>query len=135
MSAFNPGRAIVAGLVYFLLVFAAGFALGAVRTLFVAPRLGETLAVIIELPLMLVISWIACGAVLKRIDLPPQIFLRLLMGACAFEFLMIAEFALAHFAFSQSIDSFFAGLTRTPGALGLAGQIAFALFPLVRRAA
>ena len=135
MSAFNPGRAALAGFAYFLLVFAAGFALGAVRTIFVAPRLGETLAVVIELPLMLAISWIACGAVLKRVSIPPRVWTRLAMGACAFLFLMLAEFALAHFAFSQSLDSFLAGLTRMPGALGLAGQIAFALSPLVRRAA
>lgn len=46
---------------YASLVFAAGFVLGTVRTLWIAPALGHPLAVAAELPLMLAWSWVACG--------------------------------------------------------------------------
>jgi hypothetical protein len=47
-----------AGLVYFVLVFGAGFVFGVVRTLFVTPRLGATTAELLETPLMLVAIWL-----------------------------------------------------------------------------
>ena len=60
------------GAAYFALVFAAGFALGVVRVLVLAPRLGALSAVALELPLILTVSWIACGWVLKRFSVPPR---------------------------------------------------------------
>lgn len=45
-------RAAIAGLAYFAVVFAAGFALGVLRVLFAMPILGETVAVLFELPVM-----------------------------------------------------------------------------------
>jgi hypothetical protein len=48
-----------AGLVYFLLVFGAGFVFGVVRTLLVVPRLGAPRAELLETPLMLVAIWLA----------------------------------------------------------------------------
>ena len=46
-----------AGVVYFAVVFATGFALGTVRTLWLAPALGERRAELLETPFMLA----ACG--------------------------------------------------------------------------
>lgn len=46
-------------LIYFALVFGAGFAFGIVRTLLIAPRLGERLAELLEAPLMLVVIMLA----------------------------------------------------------------------------
>jgi hypothetical protein len=46
---------------YFAVVFGMGFLLGTLRVLHIAPRLGEEFAVLIELPLMLAISWVACS--------------------------------------------------------------------------
>ena len=44
------GVTIRSGAVYFAIVFLVGFALGALRTLVMAPRLGDTLAVLLERP-------------------------------------------------------------------------------------
>jgi hypothetical protein len=44
------GQAAKAGLVYVSAVFPAGFALGVLRVLLVAPRMGEVGAVLLELP-------------------------------------------------------------------------------------
>ena len=58
-----------AGLAYFAVVFAAGFVLGTLRVLVVAPHLGEIAAVVAELPIMLAVSWIICGWLLGRVAL------------------------------------------------------------------
>ena len=125
--------AIRAGLLYFLGVFAIGFALGTLRTLVLVPRFGALAAVAMELPLMLLASWWVCGAVLRRIRLPPERLLRLTMGVTAFLLLMGAELALAVWGFGQSLAAYRAGFAASAAQLGLAGQLVFALLPLVRR--
>ncbi len=54
-------RAVLAGVLYFGLVFALGFILGTLRVLVLEPRLGSTGAVLLELPVMLAASWLLCG--------------------------------------------------------------------------
>lgn len=121
-----------AGVLYFAIAFAAGFALGAFRVLALQPRLGETAAVLIELPVMLTICWVACGFIVRRLDVGGELSARLLMGAVAFSLLVSAETALGLVAYGRTIaeqaDAFFS----PAGALGLAGQVAFALFPVLR---
>lgn len=118
-------------IVYAAAVFAAGFVFGTVRTLWLAPQIGALAAVAVELPFMLAVSWLVAGAVLRRRPLPgmPQ---RLAMGAVAFALLMAAEALLAR-AFGQSPAAWLAALATPAGALGLAGQAAFALVPALRR--
>ncbi|MDQ7010342.1 MAG: hypothetical protein Q9M29_00840, partial [Mariprofundaceae bacterium] len=59
-------KALQAGIAYFAMVFAAGFMLGIVRVMLLAPNVGETLAVAIELPIMLAVSWISCSMLIDR---------------------------------------------------------------------
>ncbi len=54
-------RGLVAGAALGLVLLAAGTALGTLRALLVAPRIGEGPALAIELPLMLAIAWGAAG--------------------------------------------------------------------------
>ena len=60
----DPSRtvfpAIEAGALYAIIVFLIDFILGIIRVLLLAPRLGETTAVIIEAPIMLAASWFVC---------------------------------------------------------------------------
>jgi len=126
------GAAIRAGLAYAALVFAAGFVLGALRTLAIAPAAGELAAVALELPLILGLSWLACGAVLRRIAVAPQAGPRLGMGTAALAALLAAEVALSALAFGRGLAEWAASLARPAGALGLAGQGVFALFPWLR---
>jgi len=107
--------------------------LGTVRTLFVAPKLGEQLAVLIELPFMLGASWLACGWAVRRWHVAASPGPRLTMGAVAFALLMVAEVALWLTAFDRSLADYFRNLTTPHGLTGLAGQIIFALMPLFRR--
>ena len=123
-----------AGAAYFAIVFVAGFVLGTLRVLLLAPRFGELVAVMIELPLMLAVSWIACGWVLRRFQVPPRIAPRFSMGAIAFALLMLAEITLSVGAFGASMSDYLDELSTPHGLVGLAGQLLFALMPLARRA-
>ncbi len=64
-------RAVEAAVVYAALVFAAGFVLGVLRVLLLAPQLGALVAVLVELPAMLAIAWVACGFSLRRSAIRP----------------------------------------------------------------
>lgn len=121
-----------AATIYFALVFAAGFVLGTIRTIALAPYLGPALATILELPLMLLISWLACDWVVNRYAIAPHIKTRVSMGLIAFALLIAAETALGMLGFGRSLADQIAIYRETGPALGLAAQMAFALFPIVQ---
>lgn len=126
---------VLGGSSYFAIVFAAGFAFGTIRTLLVAPKIGETVAVALELPFMLAISWFSCRAVIRRFAVSDASVPRIAMGALAFALLMLAEALLAFLIFGRSLSEQGEAWMTTAGALGLGGQIAFAFFPLLQQAA
>ncbi|MEX5727030.1 hypothetical protein Ga0609869_000383 [Rhodovulum iodosum] len=126
------GRALKAGLAYFALIFAAGFALGTLRVLVLLPRMGEAVAVALELPVMLGLSWLAAGALIGRFAVPAGAA-RLAMGGAAFGLLMAAEVGVSVFALGRDIAGHFGHWATLPGAAGLAGQVAFGLIPWARR--
>ena len=129
----DAGASVRAGIAYFGLVFAAGFVLGTIRTLWLAPRIGAFGAVVIELPYMLAIAWFVCRWLVGRFAVGSTWTERLLMGVVAFVLLMIAELILTVAAFGGTVPGFMAALATPEGALGLAGQVAFAALPLVVR--
>lgn len=124
--------ALRAGLAYFLIVFAIGFGLGTLRTLVIVPRVGELVAVCLELPLMLGASWLVCRRLVRRVA--PAAAPRLVMGGTAFALLILAEFALAVLAFGQAPAAYAARLSSPAGLIGFAGQVIFALMPLIHHA-
>jgi hypothetical protein len=125
-------RPALAGLIYFLTVFAVAFGLGTIRTLAIAPRIGALAAVLLELPVMLAASWYFGAAIIERLAIAPRMSARLVMGGTAFALLMAAELALGVFGFGRGLSEQIALLLQTPGALGLAGQIGFALIPALQ---
>ena len=62
----GPPRALRLGLIYFSIVFCAGFLLGVLRTLWLAPWIGEQAAELIEFPVMLVVMVIAARRVVRH---------------------------------------------------------------------
>jgi hypothetical protein len=122
-------NAAVAGVLYFAVAFALGFLLGTLRVLVIMPWLGPVAAVLLELPIMLIASWVAAGRLVGRCRVPASAFDRLVMGAVAFALLMAGEFAVSHTMFDRTPAQHLATY-RTPEAqLGLAAQLVFALFP------
>jgi hypothetical protein len=103
------------------------------RVLVVAPRLGATIAVLAESPLILTASWFACAWCLRRFEIPPRGRERLAMGLLAFLLLMVVEAGLAVLAFGQTPAAWLAAFHTAPGAIGLLAQVAFGLVPVVQR--
>lgn len=124
-------RSVKAGLLYFFGVFCVGFVLGGVRIMLLMPTLGETLAVLVEVPLMLVLCWILCGRAISLHDVPRRWRERLVMGSTALLCLLFGEFLLAIVFFGQTASQFFASFLLAAGLIGLAGQLLFAAFPLL----
>jgi hypothetical protein len=125
-------RILPAALAYFGVIFAAGFVLGTFRVVVMIPRFGDLASVALEVPVMLALSWLVAGWVLRRWPVAGT-GARAGMGALAFAFLMAAEVALSVTLFGRSFGQFLAELATPHGALGLAGQIGFALMPALRR--
>lgn len=126
-------RATNAGLAYFAVVFAAGFAIGVLRVLFVTPRLGETVAVLFELPVMLALSWWVCRRLITRVGVSSALLARVVMGGVALVLLLVAEFGISMFAFGRALADHLQHYRELRTLLGLAGQIAFAAFPIIQR--
>jgi hypothetical protein len=123
-----------AGLVYTGIVFAFAFVTGVLRTLLLAQDFGLTpvVAVLFELPLILIVAWIACRGVLRRMQIPARVDRRLVIGVVALVATIALEFALAATMNGSSLAQFVADHREPEVMLGLIGQIAFAAFPLVR---
>lgn len=119
-----------AAFAYTLPVFAVAFGVGALRVTLVAPALGPLPAVALEVPLILALSWAVAGRVLERWPLADT---RPAFAILSFALLMSLELATA-LAFGQTPAQFLTAMTTPAGALGLAGQIGFALIPLIRQA-
>lgn len=122
-------RLIPAAALYFALVFAAGFVLGALRVFLLEPRIGEVPATFAELPVMLLVSWLAARHAVKVFRIEARLAARLGMGLLAFALLIGAEFGLGAAGFGRSLDEAAAEMLSPKGLIGLAGQILFALFP------
>jgi hypothetical protein len=121
-----------AGFFYFLGVFALGFVLGVLRTLFLAPYTGPVIAVLAEIPFMLLFAWYLCRMLVERLAIPPDISMRLVMGFVAFACLMTGELLTAIQLQDGRVADIFRMFDLPENRIGLAGQIAFALFPLIQ---
>ena len=126
-------RVLTAASAYFGIIFLLGFALGTVRVLITAPRLGVLGAVVLELPIILAASWLAARFCVARFAVGPHATQRLTMGTVAFCLTLAAEWALSVFLFRRPPGQFLALYVRDlAGAVGLGGQVLFALIPYIQ---
>jgi hypothetical protein len=117
-----------AGGLYFLIVFAAGFVLGALRAQVIAPALGPLAAVFVEIPVMLAISWWAAGrATGKNVSSPAA---ALAVGGLYFVLLQAGEAVLAFGMAGGDPKAMDALYGRIEAQIGLGAQALTALFPL-----
>lgn len=125
-------QAMKAGCLYFCAVFAIGFVLGVLRTVFVAPSLGETFAVAIELPVILSLAWVICRRLADRYAVKPRLADRLVMGGVAFFLLMLGELSISVLSGTRGLAGHLALYRQVAHLLGLAGQVLFGLFPVLQ---
>ncbi len=123
-----PCRAAAA---YFAAAFSAGFMLGTIRVLLIEPLVGPVWSVFLELPVMLVFCVLAARWIIDRFSVEPTPWARLRMGIAALILLVAAETFLGVFGFGVPVADQVAAYAGMRGVLTLAGQICFALIPLM----
>ncbi len=121
-----------AAFAYGSVVFAFGFVLGVARTFLLAPLAGSTVAVALEAPIMIAISWAISDRVSSRCRVPALAAPRLALGILAFVILQAYEFSLAIVVFGRTLPDTFASLGTAAGAIGMASQIVFATIPVLQ---
>ena len=122
----GPVRGALAGAAYAISLFLVGSAIGVVRVLALEPHLGALEATVLELPLMLGIAWLICASLVNRCAISARTGDRLLMGGIALFSLIAAEYSFG-LLLGRPLD-----YRNLAAMLGLAGQIAAALLPLVQ---
>lgn len=114
--------------VYFLLVFSVGFVLGVVRTLWVAPHVGERLAELLEAPLMFIAILLSARFVTRRFPTSrPADYL--VTGGLALVLLLIVEFTVVLGLRGISIGEYFAERDPVAGTVYGSMLIVFACMP------
>ena len=113
------------------LIFAAGFVLGTLRVLVLVPRIGAEVAEAIEVPIMLALSFLVARWQVARHGVPARLPPRLAMGGLAFILLMSAEIVLGVIGFGQPLAEVLTGYGDPRRWIGLGGQIAFGLMPVL----
>ena len=119
-----------AGVLYFVLVFAAGFVLGTIRTLWAVPRLGVRTAELIEAPIMFGVSILAARWVVRHVQVLPLRSRRLAMGCIALGLMLVAEFTLGLWIRGTTIRGYFAARDPVSGAVYFMTLGAFAVIPI-----
>jgi len=120
-----------AGVLYFAFVFGAGFVLGPIRILWVAPRFGTRMAELMETPIMFVVTIAAAWWIVRRLAVPFTPSRRLGMGFIALGLLLVAEFTLVLWLRGLSINEYLAGRDPVSGTVYYLMIGVFALMPLL----
>lgn len=126
-------RALAAGTIYFLALFALGFALGTIRVVLVAPRIGEFAATVAEVPVMLAAAYFVCRWAIRRWHVPqiPQVRWALVFWFLALLFMF--ETLLGTLLFGRTLADQWKALDSPAGFLGLSAQMIAALLLLFVR--
>jgi hypothetical protein len=119
----------MAGPVYFALVFAAGFAFGIVRVLLVVPQVGVMWAELMEAPLMLVVIVLAARWTVRRFHVAPTSRARIGMGLVALGLLLCAELTLVLGLRGLSIAEYVASREPVSGTVYILLLVLFAAMP------
>jgi type IV secretory pathway TrbD component len=127
----NVMSIVKAGVLYFALVFGAGFVLGTIRTLWVVPRVGTRTAELMETPIMLVVTIVAARWIVHRLAVPSLASSRLGMGVIALGLMLVAEFGLVLWLRGLSIREYLATRDPVSGAVYYAVLGVFAVMPFL----
>ena len=119
-----------AGVLYFVLVFAVGFVLGTIRTLWVVPRLGVRTAELMEAPIMFGVSILAARWVVRHVGIPPLRSRRLALGCIALGLMLLVEFTLVLWIRGLTIRGYFETRDPVSGTVYFVTLGAFAVIPI-----
>lgn len=123
-------RALTAGTVYFLALFALGFGFGTIRVIYLAPRVGQLVATFAEVPVMLVAALFACRWSVRHWKVPSDASIRWAMVLWFVVLLFAFEALLGAALFGRSVPEQWAALATAAGLVGLSAQMIAALMPV-----
>jgi hypothetical protein len=126
-------RIVRAGVIYFAVVFGAGFVLGTLRVTFLLPRIGTRAAELIEAPFMLAITFLTARWLVKHFALQSAALDRIAMGLIGLALMLAAEFGFVLWLRSISIAEYFATRDPVSGTVYYILLGVFALMPLLAR--
>jgi len=116
---------------YFAVVFAVGFLLGTVRTLWVVPQLGTRVAELIEAPIMLVVVILVARAVVLRHAEGLRRGRWLAVGFIALALLLTVEFTVILWLRDLSLSEYFATRDPVSSTVYFISLCLFAVMPLL----
>ncbi|HXY50051.1 MAG TPA: hypothetical protein VEI01_11410 [Terriglobales bacterium] len=119
------------GILYFALVFGAGFVLGTICTLWLVPRVGARRAELMEMPIMLAVTIFAARWTVLRLAVPPVPSVRLGIGCIALVLLLITEFGFVLWIRGMTISGYLATRDPVSGTAYYITLLVFAIMPLV----
>ena len=120
-----------AGVLYFALVFGAGFVLGAIRIIWVVPRFGTRIAELMETPIMFVVTLLAARWIVRRLAVPPKPSSRLGMGCVGLGLMLVAEFTLVLWLRGLSISEYLVSRDPVSGTVYYVMLGVFCIMPLL----
>jgi hypothetical protein len=123
-------RIFKAAILYFAVVFGAGFIFGVIRLLFVVPRVGIRTAELAETPVMVAVSFFAARWIVRRLACRPSAAERVVIGLVALIFLVAVEFTFVLWVQGLTVNDYIAHRNPVSGTAYLIALGAFALMPL-----
>ena len=117
-----------AAVVYFALVFGAGFVLGPIRILFIVPRFGVRLAELMEFPVMLVLIVLAARWLVRRFQLAVHAGL---VGFLALALMIAFEFTLVLRLRGLTLSEYFRERDPVAGVVYYLMLLVFAAMPFL----
>lgn len=128
----NKAIIIRAALYYSAGIFLLGFLLGTLRTIVIVPRIGRLAGVLVEIPIMLAVSWFYCIRLTNRYSLFGDLRNSALFGVLSFLFLQCAEISFSFLIFREQWTDYIVNMGSLPGILGLSAQILFGFIPVLQ---
>ncbi len=116
-------------ILYFLLVFGAGFVMGTGRVLFLIPLLGERTAELLEMPLMLIVTVVVAHWIVRHRLADRRPSTTLSVGFIALGILLIAELAVGVWVRGMSAAEVFLNRDPISGTAYYAALLLFAVMP------
>lgn len=123
-------RALKAGAIYFLLVFAVGWILGPIRELWAMPHFGRVAAMLSEAVIMLIAIIVAARWVIRRFDVPRTLPGTISMGLIAIGLLFPAEIVGVVWVRGLPLQEYLASFASGPGVIS---PVMFLFLPQCRR--
>ena len=124
-------RILKAGVIYFALVFGAGFVLAVIHLLWVVPHFGMRMTELMETPIMFVVTLVVARWIVRRLAVPPTLSSRLGMGCIALALLLVAEFTLVLWLQGLSLSDYLASQDPVSRTVYYVKFGVFAIMPLV----